>query len=108
VDDLLVRVRLAIFDHEALGFQAASLSPCETILDGVVLGIQLGRPLDFRPAPHDLIGGQAHDDRIEAAERAVLKRALARSGGNVSKAAKDLDVSRATLHRKMNQLGLRR
>ena len=47
-------------------------------------------------------------DRMEAAERAVLKRALARSGGNVSKAARDLDVSRATLHRKMNQLGLRR
>jgi transcriptional regulator of acetoin/glycerol metabolism len=63
-----------------------------------------------RPIPaRDLIGGgQAHDDRIEAAERAVLKRALARSGGNVSKAARDLDVSRATLHRKMNQLGLRR
>ena len=63
-----------------------------------------------RPIPaRDLIGGgQANDDRIEAAERAVLKRALARSGGNVSKAARDLDVSRATLHRKMNQLGLRR
>jgi transcriptional regulator of acetoin/glycerol metabolism len=57
----------------------------------------------------DLIGGgQGDGDRIEAAERAVLQRALARSGGNVSKAAKDLDVSRATLHRKMNQLGLRR
>jgi transcriptional regulator of acetoin/glycerol metabolism len=66
---------------------------------------RLARPIPAR----DLIGGgQANDDRIEAAERAVLKRALARSGGNVSKAAKDLDVSRATLHRKMNQLGLRR
>lgn len=63
-----------------------------------------------RPMPAaDLIGrGQGENDRIEAAERAVLQRALARSGGNVSKAAKDLDMSRATLHRKMNQLGLRR
>ena len=66
---------------------------------------RLARPMPAR----DLIGGgQGDDDRIEAAERAVLQRALARSGGNVSKAAKDLDVSRATLHRKMNQLGLRR
>ncbi|WP_283806054.1 helix-turn-helix domain-containing protein, partial [Bradyrhizobium sp. ORS 375] len=28
--------------------------------------------------------------------------------GNVSKAAKELDVSRATLHRKMKRLGLER
>jgi transcriptional regulator of acetoin/glycerol metabolism len=74
----------------------------------LALGIsaeRLSRPI---PAA-DLIGrGEVKNDRIEAAERAVLQRALARSGGNVSKAAKDLDVSRATLHRKMNQLGLRR
>jgi transcriptional regulator of acetoin/glycerol metabolism len=57
----------------------------------------------------DLIGrAQAEGDDIEAAERAVLQRALARSGGNVSKAAERLAMSRATLHRKMNQLGLRR
>jgi transcriptional regulator of acetoin/glycerol metabolism len=56
----------------------------------------------------DLIGrAKAETDDIEAAERAVLQRALARSGGNVSKAAKGLNLSRATLHRKMNQLGLR-
>ena len=30
---------------------AASLSPSETILDGVGLGIHLRRPLDFRPVP---------------------------------------------------------
>ena len=57
----------------------------------------------------DLIGrARADSDGVEAAERAVLHRALARSGGNVSKAAKDLDMSRSTLHRKMNQFGLRR
>ncbi len=63
-----------------------------------------------RPVPAgDLIGGaRADGDGIDAAERAVLKRALARAGGNVSKAAKELDVSRATLHRKMKRLGLER
>ena len=63
-----------------------------------------------RPVPAaDLIGeaGAASDD-IPAAERAVLHRALVRSNGNVSKAAKDLDMSRATLHRKLKLLGLHR
>jgi transcriptional regulator of acetoin/glycerol metabolism len=46
------------------------------------------------------------NDDIGAAERGVLQRALARSGGNVSRAAKDLNLSRATLHRKIKQLGL--
>ena len=62
-----------------------------------------------RPTPAaDLIGrAKAESDDMGAAERAVLQRALARSSGNVSRAAKDLNMSRATLHRKMNQLGLR-
>ena len=62
-----------------------------------------------RPTPAaDLIGrAKAESDDMGAAERAVLQRALARSSGNVSRAAKDLNMSRATFHRKMNQLGLR-
>ena len=62
-----------------------------------------------RPTPAaDLIGrAEAESDDMGAAERAVLQRALARSSGNVSRAAKDLNMSRATFHRKMNQLGLR-
>jgi transcriptional regulator of acetoin/glycerol metabolism len=62
-----------------------------------------------RPTPAaDLIGrAGTESDNIDAAERAVLQRALARSSGNVSKAAKDLKVSRATFHRKMKELRLR-
>ncbi|MEJ2626300.1 MAG: helix-turn-helix domain-containing protein [Pseudolabrys sp.] len=61
------------------------------------------------PIPAADLIERAHTDcdKIGAAERAVLLRALARSRGNVSKAAKDLNISRATLHRKINQLGLR-
>jgi len=55
----------------------------------------------------DLIGW-AQGDGVEAAERAALHRALARAGGNVSKAAEELGMSRSTLHRKMNQFGLHR
>ena len=62
-----------------------------------------------RPTPAaDLMGrAEAESDDIGAAERAVLQRALARSSGNVSKAAKDLAMSRATFHRKMKEFGLR-
>ena len=61
-----------------------------------------------RPTPAaDLIGrAKAESDDIDRAERAVLQRALARAGGNVSKAAKNLNLSRATLHRKIKQFGL--
>lgn len=38
------------------------------------------------------------------AEQGVLQRALARSGGNVSAAAKALGISRATLHRKLRRI----
>ena len=63
-----------------------------------------------RPVPAaDLIGeARAASDDIVMAERAVLHRALVRSNGNVSKAAKDLDISRATLHRRLKELGLHR
>ena len=74
----------------------------------LALGINaqtLARP---RPAADVMGRSQGESDGIDAAERAVLQRALARSGGNVSKAAKDLNLSRATLHRRINQFGLRR
>ena len=57
----------------------------------------------------DLIGEtRAASDDIVMAERAALHRALVRANGNVSKAAKDLDISRATLHRKLKQFGVHR
>ena len=52
-----------------------------------------------RPAA-DIIGLGAAEG-LEGAERAVLLRALARAGGNVSAAARDLGISRATFHRKI-------
>ena len=38
----------------------------------------------------------------------MLSRALARADGNVSAAARELGISRATLHRKLARQGLRR
>ena len=65
----------------------------------------LGLSGDLAAAPRpvaDLLGIEA-DDSLQTAERAVLARALARSGGNVSAAARALGLSRATLHRKLDR-----
>jgi transcriptional regulator of acetoin/glycerol metabolism len=73
----------------------------------VVLGLTSDRPL--RPVPAaDLLGGNgAAQDRFGGVQRGVLQRALSRSQGNVSAAAKALGISRATLHRKLKQLELK-
>lgn len=48
------------------------------------------------------------DTDMAEAERGVIIRALSRAEGNVSQAAKILGMSRSTLHRKLNRLGIRR
>lgn len=53
------------------------------------------------PQPLSDLLGQGGADGFDDAERAVIARALARSGGNVSAAARALGLSRATLHRKL-------
>lgn len=63
----------------------------------------LGLSDDLAKAPvpvADILDLPAHE-RPEDGERAVLSRALARSGGNVSAAARALGLSRATFHRKL-------
>lgn len=52
-----------------------------------------------------LVAGSVETDLLEA-ERGAVRRALALNGGNVSAAARALGVSRATLHRKLNRLGI--
>lgn len=66
---------------------------------------QLGLQGDLarHPLPAaDLLGLESHQ-RPEDGERAVLIRAIARAGGNLSAAARLLGISRATLHRKLGR-----
>ena len=70
----------------------------------LALGITDERIAGQLPAA-DLLPLSGAEDMAEA-ERGVILRALARAGGNVSAAAKALGFSRATLHRKLNRLGL--
>ncbi|MBL8547716.1 MAG: sigma-54-dependent Fis family transcriptional regulator [Hyphomonadaceae bacterium] len=59
-----------------------------------------------RPA-RDILGAAAGPQDLAAAERSEIRRALAHAQGNASRAARDLGISRATLYRRMAQLGLR-
>ncbi len=67
-------------------------------------GIALDRAMKPIPAS-DLLGGDARE-HFDGVQRSVLQRALLRSQGNVSAAAKALGVSRATLHRKLKRFDI--
>lgn len=93
------------------GQEAAAGALLAVDADDLVIGatraarqcLGLGPDVGTVPRPlADLLGLECHE-RIEDAERAVLSRALARSGGNVSAAARALGLSRATLHRKLGR-----
>ncbi|SOB98933.1 GAF domain-containing protein [Rhodobacter maris] len=61
-----------------------------------------------RVPANDLFGERAAPAQgaLAEAQRAEMARALARSGGNVSAAARDLGIGRATFYRKAKALGL--
>jgi DNA-binding NtrC family response regulator len=63
----------------------------------------LHSPRAATPASH----GELSDDlTLEGAERLLIQRALARYGGNVSRAAEALGVSRSALYRRLQYYGL--
>jgi transcriptional regulator of acetoin/glycerol metabolism len=59
-----------------------------------------------RPAP-DALASAGYRADLAAAERSEIRRALAHVNGNASQAARNLGISRATLYRRMTELGLR-
>ena len=70
-----------------------------------VFGLDATGALAPRPAA-DIFGRGDGPSGFEKAERAAVIRALARAEGNVSQAARQLGVGRATLYRRMKRLGL--
>ena len=84
--------------------------------DDLVIGASRGARLRLsltedsltRPRPLDQVMGGSTTASFHDGERAILRRALASSGGNASKAARLLGVGRATLYRRMVTAGLDR
>jgi transcriptional regulator of acetoin/glycerol metabolism len=85
--------------------------------DDMVLGATRAARLALRLDDHMIDSGMPAADLLNEqldvdgkdlleAERAALRRALSRNNNNVSLTAQMLGISRATLHRKINRLGL--
>ena len=74
----------------------------------LVLGLTPASFKKPRPVMDILAGTKAKEDDFADAERHVIQRALARANGKVSVAARELGVSRATLHRKLTRLAIER
>jgi transcriptional regulator of acetoin/glycerol metabolism len=70
-----------------------------------VFGLPRTGALIARPAA-DILGREDGPTGFAKAERAAVIRALARAGNNVSQAARQLGIGRATLYRRMKRLGL--
>ncbi|MGO4910515.1 helix-turn-helix domain-containing protein [Pseudorhodobacter sp. W20_MBD10_FR17] len=70
-----------------------------------VFGLPRSGDLIARPAA-DILGREDGPTGFEKAEKAAVIRALARAGNNVSQAARQLGIGRATLYRRMKRLGL--
>ncbi|SHL35076.1 GAF domain-containing protein [Roseibium suaedae] len=62
--------------------------------------------LSLLPALSEVLEGADIRQGIGRAEKSEIRRALLRRKGNVTAAAKDLGISRATMYRRMNQHGL--
>lgn len=106
--------RLAFTQDRIVMLPGATRGPVSLIAvdgDDIVVGATraarraLRLPDDLARNPvvaRDLLGAPVTDN-LDQAERGAVMRALARSGGNVSAAARRLGISRATLHRKLAQ-----
>ena len=107
--------RIRGFTQAALRAMAAHPWPgnVRELENRVQRAVILAQDAYLRPEDLDLAGPGGDDaprptlqDARDQTERALLVEALTRNAGNVTRAAKDLDVSRPTLHDLMNKHGL--
>ncbi|MDP2079349.1 MAG: helix-turn-helix domain-containing protein [Pseudotabrizicola sp.] len=105
--------RARILHADADDTEAATLLAVDA--DDIVIGATRGARRAFgmaasgpiAPVPaSDLFGRDEGRRGFEKAEHAAVIRALTRAGGNVSQAARELGVGRATLYRRMKRLGI--
>lgn len=70
-----------------------------------IFGLERTGVFPARPAA-DILGREDGPTGFEKAERTAVVRAIARAEGNISQAARQLGVGRATLYRRIKRLGL--
>ena len=64
------------------------------------------RPQDLALRPAGRIGPRLEEMSLEEVEAFLIKKALARYGGNVSHAANALGLSRSALYRRLQRYGM--
>ncbi len=109
--DAFPNVRVVLADEEDTGRGALLAIDSDDIIVGATRGARqkFGWKTEgqFQPVPAtDVLGRTDHMIGFDRGERAAVLRALARSQGNVSAAARHLRIGRATLYRRMQRLGL--
>ncbi|MCP3731040.1 GAF domain-containing protein [Sphingomonas sp. MG17] len=96
-DDMVRGSALLAVDRDDLVIGASRAARIRLGLDDAALS---------RPRPVAQLLGSGADTSFEDAERAVLRRALAQTDGNASRAARQLGIGRATLYRRMARAGV--
>ena len=105
------QTRIVVADHDDSASSMLLAVDGDDVVVGATRGARKAYGLEtqgaFTPmAASDLFGRGDGPVGFEKAERAAVVRALVRANNNVSVAARDLAVSRATLYRRMKRLGL--
>jgi transcriptional regulator of acetoin/glycerol metabolism len=123
VNDAARRIEREVFRAAFTGARIVEADPTDGVgpillavdRDDLVVGATRAARKRYRLTDADLTVGRPASDVLQcgapeqglrAAERSELQRALARARGNVSAAARDLRIGRATLYRKMRDLGV--
>lgn len=120
VTRLSIQIETALFrerfmSHRILmtGMETAGAHLLAVDRDDIVIGasraarrtFRLKKEGDFEKIPLRDLTGEASAG-LEGAERSAVMRAIAQTGGNMSKAARELGIGRATLYRRMKRLGI--
>ncbi|WHU04639.1 MULTISPECIES: GAF domain-containing protein [unclassified Sphingomonas] len=97
-DDAVTGTALLAVDRDDLVIGASRAARLRFGMDDTALAA---------PQALDQLLGEQSSPSFEDADRAVLRQALARAGGNASQAARLLGIGRATLYRRMGRAGLK-
>lgn len=97
-DDAVTGTALLAADRDNLVVGASRAARLRLGLDDSLFG---------EPRPLDQLLGDEAPPSFGDGDRAVLRQALARAGGNASEAARQLGIGRATLYRRLARAGLK-
>lgn len=94
----------AILGHDWPG----NVAQIQAVAERFVLGLGLSDELFDQTTPHDVNDASPLPEQVAGFERALIKGALARSNGSITRAYQELGIPRKTLQDKMKKYRLHR